>query len=188
LRSSHHPPPLVANHFTPKSRGLRGNSGGEGGAIARRRTGSMPELGAPPRIKPKRTTRHCLLSYTATPLYCTAILSPSTPTVSRTALRPPKPHGHEHARPHAMDTRTAVAKPPRPHHRRRCDATTSTGLFLPRKMPRSRSRVVIGHWRTLEATPHHDRSTAATVSTPPRPDPLGASGIPSSRPSWSLEP
>ena len=46
----------------------------------------------------------------------------------------------------------------------------------------------IGHWRTLEATPCHGRSTAATASTPPWPSPLGAPGISLTRPSCSLEP
>ena len=41
---------------------------------------------------------------------------------------------------HTAATNTAVAKPQRPHHRGRGDATTLAGSFLPQNTPRSRLR------------------------------------------------
>ena len=54
----------------------------------------------------------------------------------------PRIHRGVHALPRrftmTVDTRTAVAKPLRPHHRSRSDATALAGSFSPQKMPRSR--------------------------------------------------
>ena len=72
---------FVAVHCTPKpekgDEEGREREEGEGGAI-----GTPPKLPEQETTPRRCTTLHCFQSYMAMTRYCTAILSPTTPTVS----------------------------------------------------------------------------------------------------------
>ena len=66
------PPPLGGQPLHTESRRLRRSSREENGATTGRRTGSTPEFGAPPQIKPERTTLHGTASGGTRPQLVTA--------------------------------------------------------------------------------------------------------------------
>ena len=113
LAPFHHPAATCGHPPDHPTRGPRGGEEQRGRSRCREEDREITGAGA------GDTARHGFWSYTASTLHCTAILSPSTPTVSRMPLRPllnpmdTSTHTSTHGR-----TPQPRARPWRSHHGR----------------------------------------------------------------------